>query len=164
MKPSDQKQRVASRNQEFCSAKILIFLQTLPSFDFRDNKYFLDAQTSVQTLFKRAESGPFLDQVCGLLWEQWMCIAHYTHLFIMRKHPLIHISFSHPVKICPEAVLSEDENLVNLEEQREFLKLCNRYFILSQIVCSINIKQGGQLPFRPPMSHLNIFTLHAFLE
>ena len=36
VKPSDQKQRVASRNQEFCSAKILVFLQTLPSFDFRD--------------------------------------------------------------------------------------------------------------------------------
>ena len=36
VKPSDQKQRVASRNQEFCSAKILVFLQTLPAFDFRD--------------------------------------------------------------------------------------------------------------------------------
>ena len=37
-------------------------------------------------------------------------------------------------------------------------------FILSQIVCSINIKQGGPLPFRLPKSHLDIFTLHAFLE
>ena len=49
-----------------------------------------------------------------------MCTAHYTHLFIMRKHPLIHISFSHPVKICPVGVLSEDENLVNLEDRGNF--------------------------------------------
>ena len=37
-------------------------------------------------------------------------------------------------------------------------------FILSQIVCSNNIKQGSPLPFRLPKSHLDIFTLHAFLE
>ena len=66
VKPSDQKQRVASRNQEFCSAKILVFLQTLPSFDFRDNRYFLDAQTSVQTLFKRAESDFYESNECAL--------------------------------------------------------------------------------------------------
>ena len=37
-------------------------------------------------------------------------------------------------------------------------------FILSQFVCSIDIKQGGPLPFRLPKSYLDIFTLHAFLE
>ena len=52
VKPSDQKQRVASRNQEFWLTKIVVFLQTLPAFDFRDKKYFLNSQSSVQTLNK----------------------------------------------------------------------------------------------------------------
>ena len=54
VKPNDQKQRVASRNQEFWLTKILVFLQTLPAFDFRDEKYFLNSQSSVQTLNKQS--------------------------------------------------------------------------------------------------------------
>ena len=46
----------------------------------------------------------------------------YSSFFFIHheEHPLIHISFSHPVKICPVGVLSEDENLVNLEDRGNF--------------------------------------------
>ena len=91
----------------------------------------------------------------------------------MRKLTLIHISILHPaqVKVSHEAVLSEEENLVQffgretgVESRGNFESSVIDIFILLQIVCSINIKQGGPLPFRLPKSHLDIFTLHAFLE